>query len=70
MVRPHWHITISMIGYYNANLVIFQDEQPDGVLRIHTVGTIKPNEIIYEQCPDLATCQHSHHPKAYQKRGY
>lgn len=70
MLRDHWHISISMVGDYDAEIVIFQDEQPGGTLRIHTIDAIKPHEIRYEQCTNLKSCQHSRHPKAYQKRGY
>jgi hypothetical protein len=70
VLRNHWHISISMVGRYDASVVIYEDEQPDGALRIHTVDAIKPRKIIYEQCQELETCEHSHRPKAYQKRGY
>jgi hypothetical protein len=70
VLRNHWHISISMVGDYDASVVIFQDEQPDGALRINTVEAIKPRTIRYDQCPDLEACQHSRRPKAYQKRGY
>jgi hypothetical protein len=57
-----------MVGRYDASVVIYEDEQPESALRIHTVDAIKPRKIIYTQCQELETCEHSHRPKAYQGR--